>query len=224
MGMGQVANNGAVDQCHQRYGNVRENHRRSQRPDPTMGWAVAPVGDQVGHAGSLGSGHCSDPCRICSDPLPGSVHDPAKQPQPQHQPDDPHDDRGVHERADRRPQQHQPEDQGDDADDRGVHAQRLGQAFDKMAAGATHQLEQTAEGVNDETDGCAQDLAKPLKETFYLHGMNVLSSVGAGLPANFYRRRRNTPSTDYGAKTVTAARHLPSPVIPLKLYAFRRAR
>ena len=63
---------------------------------------------------------------------------------------------GVHERADRRPQQHQPEDQGDDADDRGVHAQRLGQAFDKIAAGATHQLEQTAEAVNDETDDCPE--------------------------------------------------------------------
>ncbi|MNV20500.1 hypothetical protein D3C71_1114010 [compost metagenome] len=54
MGMGQVTDDGAVDQRHQRYGNVRENHRRRQRPDPTMGRTVAPVGNQVGHAGSLG--------------------------------------------------------------------------------------------------------------------------------------------------------------------------
>jgi hypothetical protein len=54
MGMGQVPDDGAVNQRHQRYGNVRENHRRRQCPDPTMGRAVAPVGNQVGHAGSLG--------------------------------------------------------------------------------------------------------------------------------------------------------------------------
>ena len=60
MGVGQVADDRAVDQRHQRHGNVRKNHGRSERPDPAMGRAVAPVGDQVGHAGSLGSGHCSD--------------------------------------------------------------------------------------------------------------------------------------------------------------------
>ena len=54
MGMGQVTDDGTVDQRHQRYGNVRQNHGRGERPDPTMGRAVAPVGDQVGHAGSLG--------------------------------------------------------------------------------------------------------------------------------------------------------------------------
>ncbi|MNZ69649.1 hypothetical protein D3C78_879580 [compost metagenome] len=54
MGVGQVTDDGAVDQCHQRYGNVRKNHRRGECPDPAMGRAVAPVGGQVGHAGSLG--------------------------------------------------------------------------------------------------------------------------------------------------------------------------
>ncbi|MNT94159.1 hypothetical protein D3C72_2357880 [compost metagenome] len=56
MGMGQVADYGAVDQGHQWYGNIRKYHRRGQRPDLDMGRAVAPVGQQTGHGGSWQAG------------------------------------------------------------------------------------------------------------------------------------------------------------------------
>ncbi|MNX95686.1 hypothetical protein D3C86_1279690 [compost metagenome] len=142
MGVGQVTDDGAVDQCHQRYGNVRKNHRRGECPDPAMGRAVAPVGGQVGHAGSLGAGivaahqeqaaiNCGSggaairlaresgrPVNNDSTDTPSSserrpeqarshrssvvsVDDPAQQPQPQHQPDETHDERRIEKGADR---------------------------------------------------------------------------------------------------------------------------
>ncbi|MNO93157.1 hypothetical protein D3C76_847490 [compost metagenome] len=50
--MGQVADDRAVDQGHQRHGDVGQDHRRGQAPHFAMGQAVAPVGGQRGHAGS----------------------------------------------------------------------------------------------------------------------------------------------------------------------------
>ncbi|MNH23226.1 hypothetical protein D3C79_831150 [compost metagenome] len=57
--MGQMADHGAIDQRHQRHGNIREDHRRSQCPDLTVGRAVAPVSEQSGHVGSRQAEHCS---------------------------------------------------------------------------------------------------------------------------------------------------------------------
>jgi len=44
VGVGQVADDHAVDQGHQRYRDVRQDHRRGQGPDAAVGGAVAPVG------------------------------------------------------------------------------------------------------------------------------------------------------------------------------------
>ncbi|MNE37031.1 hypothetical protein D3C80_1308690 [compost metagenome] len=49
MGMGQVANDGAVDQRHQRYRDIGEDHRCGQAPDLAVGRAVAPVGGEGAH-------------------------------------------------------------------------------------------------------------------------------------------------------------------------------
>ncbi|MNV80083.1 hypothetical protein D3C71_1736640 [compost metagenome] len=44
--MGQVADDRAVDQGHQRHGDVGQDHRRGQGPDLVVGGAVLPVGGQ----------------------------------------------------------------------------------------------------------------------------------------------------------------------------------
>jgi hypothetical protein len=80
------------------------------------------------------------------------MNNPAQQPKPQQQPDNPGDDRRIHERPNRRPQQHQPDDQRDDADDRRVHAQRPGQPFDKISARMAQDIEQATEAIDDKTD------------------------------------------------------------------------
>ncbi|PES04372.1 hypothetical protein CN501_32160, partial [Bacillus cereus] len=43
----------AVDQRHQRYRDVGQDHRRGQRPDLAVGGAVAPVGSELGHVHSM---------------------------------------------------------------------------------------------------------------------------------------------------------------------------
>ena len=53
MGVGEVADDRAVDQRHQRHGDVGQDHRRSQRPDLVVGRAVAPVGRELGHLHSI---------------------------------------------------------------------------------------------------------------------------------------------------------------------------
>ena len=96
------------------------------------------------------------------------MNHPTQQPQPEHQPDNPHDDRGPHEGADFRVQQHQADDQGDDADDRGVHAEGLGEAFDKVAAGIGQHVEQSAERLDDKVDDQANFVTQP-SEKICLH-------------------------------------------------------
>ncbi|MNH20521.1 hypothetical protein D3C79_802960 [compost metagenome] len=63
VGMRQVTDHRTIDQRHQGYGNIRENHRRGQCPDLAVGRAVAPVGQQSGHVGSRQAGHCSRSAR-----------------------------------------------------------------------------------------------------------------------------------------------------------------
>ncbi len=53
VGVGEVADDRAVDQRHQRHGDVGQDHRRGQRPDLVVGRAVAPVGRELGHLHSM---------------------------------------------------------------------------------------------------------------------------------------------------------------------------
>ncbi len=46
VGVGEVADDGAVDQGYQRHGDVGQDHRRGQGPDLVVGGAVLPVGGQ----------------------------------------------------------------------------------------------------------------------------------------------------------------------------------
>ncbi|MNG77405.1 hypothetical protein D3C79_359530 [compost metagenome] len=53
VGVREMTDDRAVDQRHQRYRDVGQDHRRGQRPDLAVGGAVAPVGSELGHVHSM---------------------------------------------------------------------------------------------------------------------------------------------------------------------------
>ena len=70
VGVGEVADDRAVDQSHQGYGDVGQDHRRGQRPDLAVGGAVAPVSEELRHLHSMRPGAAMrPPCRMpqCND-------------------------------------------------------------------------------------------------------------------------------------------------------------